>query len=91
MKITAGNLPFDITEEEVHQAFARFGRIASVKLLKDDYGQPTGFGEVVMPDENEAKAAIEGLNGTVLKEREINVREAGKATGKFSMHDIFDI
>lgn len=90
MNITADNLPFDLIEEDLQQAFAPFGRIASVTLARDEYGQATGFGEVVMPDDDEARAAIKGLNSKELKGRRINVYESG-TTGKFSMHDIFDL
>jgi RNA recognition motif-containing protein len=77
MKIYAGNLSYDATEVELRQAFEAFGRVDSATIIKDKYsGRSKGFGFVEMPNEAEARAAIEGLNGKEFKGRTLNVNEA---------------
>ena len=77
MNIYVGNLSFDVTEDDVKEAFASFGQVESVKLIKDKYsGASRGFGFVEMPSQDEAKAAIAGLNGKEIKGRAMNVNEA---------------
>ena len=77
MNIYVGNLSFDITQEELQQAFAAHGEVASASIIEDKYtGRSRGFGFVEMPKSDEARAAIEQLNGTDLKGRTLNVNEA---------------
>jgi len=75
--IYVGNLPREVTEEDLRKAFEEFGEIASVAIIKDRFsGQSRGFGFVEMPTEAEAQAAIESLNGKELKGRELRVDAA---------------
>jgi RNA recognition motif-containing protein len=77
MKIYIGNMSYNTTEETVRQAFEAFGEIASVNLISDrDSGRPKGFGFVEMANDEHAKAAIAGLNGTEIDGRTVNVNEA---------------
>ena len=77
MKIYAGNLSYEVTEEDLRQAFAAFGAVESVALIKDrSTGQSKGFGFVEMPSKEEGQAAITGMNGKELKGRTLNVNEA---------------
>jgi len=77
MNIYVGNLSHDVTEEELRQAFEAFGQVTSVNIIKDRYsGGSRGFGFVEMAMKSEAQAAINGLNGTSLRERTLNVSEA---------------
>lgn len=77
MRIYVGNLPYDVTEEELQQEFQAYGEVASVSIISDKFsGRPKGFGFVEMGSQSEGEAAIEGLNGKVLKERTIVVNEA---------------
>jgi len=77
MKIYVGNLSFSSTENEVRDAFAAFGNVDSVSLINDrDTGRPKGFGFVEMKNDEEAKAAIAGLNGKQLGDRSLKVNEA---------------
>jgi RNA recognition motif-containing protein len=81
VNIYVGNLSFDVSEEDVQAAFEAFGKVESVKLIKDKYsGASRGFGFVEMPSKDEAKAAIAGLNGKELKGRALNVNEARPRT-----------
>ena len=77
MKIYVGNLPYEVTEEDLRQEFAAFGDVMSANIISDRYsGRPKGFGFVEMAAKSEAEAAIAGLNGKTLKERTIVVNEA---------------
>ncbi|KPK89003.1 RNA-binding protein [bacterium SM23_31] len=77
MNIYVGNLSHQVTEEELRQAFESFGKVESATLIKDKFsGESRGFGFVEMPSKTEARSAIDGLNGTELKERTLNVNEA---------------
>ena len=77
MNIYVGNLPREATEEDLRQAFKAFGQVTSVKIITDRYtGDSRGFGFVEMPNHEEAKSAVSGLNGKDLKGRTLKVNEA---------------
>ena len=77
MNIYVGNLPFAASEDEVRQLFASYGQVDSVALIKDKFsGQPRGFGFVEMPNDEEANAAISGLNTKDFKGRALVVNQA---------------
>ena len=79
MNIYIGNLAPDTTEDEVKEAFAPFGDVASVKIIRDGAtGESRGFGFVEMPNEEQAKAAITDMNGKEIKGSAIHV-EQGRA------------
>ncbi len=81
--IYVGNLDFNVTEDELRQAFATYGQVDNVTVLKDrDTGQPRGFGFVEMANDEEAEKAIAGLNGTQLGSRNLNVNEARPKTDR---------
>jgi RNA recognition motif-containing protein len=77
MKIYVGNLPQEITEQELREQFATFGEVASVSIVKDKYsGRPRGFGFVEMASVSQGQAAIAGLNGKALKDQTLTVNAA---------------
>jgi cold-inducible RNA-binding protein len=77
MNIYVGNLDFKVTEDQLRQAFAAYGQVDNVTILKDrDTGQPRGFGFVEMSNNEEAQKAISGMNGAQLGSRALNVNEA---------------
>src|SRR5512144_985315 len=77
MNIYVGNLPFTASEDEVRQAFAAYGTVSSVAIIKDrETGQSRGFAFVEMPNNEEGNAAITNLNGKPLKGRALKVNEA---------------
>lgn len=79
MVIYVGNLPSDVSEEEMRKEFARYGQVASVHIMNDKYigsGQTRVYGYIVMPSHNEGMAALYGLQGKVLKNRMLQVIEA---------------
>ena len=74
MKIYAGNLGYNVSDETLRTAFAQFGTVDSADVIMDRAtGRSKGFGFVEMSDATEAKAAIEGLNGKDLDGRNLNV------------------
>ena len=74
--IHVGNLPFQATEKEIKELFARHGVVRSVKLVTDrDNGRPSGYGFVKM-DAEAAAGAIAALNGTQFGGRSLRVSEA---------------
>ena len=77
MKIYAGNLTYDITEEQLQEEFTTFGEVVSVSIPTDKYtGRPRGFAFVEMSKVAEGQAAVKGLNGKELKGRTLVVNEA---------------
>ncbi len=81
MKIYVGNLSFDVTEDEIAAEFGTYGKVESIAIPADKIsGRPRGFAFVEMGSKAEAEAAIEGLNGKILKERTIVVNESRPRT-----------
>jgi len=76
-KLFVGNVAFATTETQLEDAFAQFGAVMEATLLMDrDTGRPRGFGFVTMGSDEEAQAAIEGLNGKDLDGRNLTVNIA---------------
>ena len=77
MNIFCGSLPFSLTEAELRNLFEAHGEITSVKIITDRAtGRSKGFGFVEMPEDEEANAAIEALNGSDVGGRNIVVNKA---------------
>lgn len=77
MNIYVGNLVFDVSEEDLREAFKEFGEITEVRLIMDKFsGKSKGFGFIEMPSKAEAEKAIEEMNGKEFMGRAINVNEA---------------
>jgi len=77
MNIYVGNLSAKTTEEELREAFESFGDVDSAKIIKDNLtGRSRGFGFVEMPNQDQAQAAIAGLNGKELGGSPLTVNEA---------------
>ena len=76
-KLYVGNLSYDTTEGTLRTLFAEYGEIESVNLITDrDTGRPKGFAFVELSTEQAAQAAISGLNGKSVDDREIKVDKA---------------
>jgi RNA recognition motif-containing protein len=84
MNIFVGNLASDVTDDDLRQAFGAFGQVSSASVIKDrDTGQSRGFGFVEMPSDEEARAAMAGMNEKDLKGKALRVSEArGRAGGR---------
>jgi RNA recognition motif-containing protein len=77
MNIYVGNLDYRVDEKDLEEVFSEYGSVGSAKVIIDKYsGKSKGFGFVEMENEDDAKKAIEELNGTTLENREITVNEA---------------
>jgi len=76
-KLYCGNLGYNVASNDLDQLFATFGTVQSAEVINDrDTGRSKGFGFVEMSTENEALAAISGLNGTEHDGRALTVNEA---------------
>jgi RNA recognition motif-containing protein len=81
MNIYVGNLSYNVTEENLQQAFESFGQVTSARIIKDKYsGQSRGFGFVEMPAQSQAQTAIRSLNGKELLGKQMSVNEARPRT-----------
>lgn len=77
MNIYIGNLSYDCTEGDLRTAFSAHGEVDSARLITDrDSGRSKGFGFIEMPNDDEARAAIDAINGTELMGRTVKVNEA---------------
>jgi len=77
MVIYIGNLNYRITSDDLMEAFSSYDKVESATVITDKFtGRSKGFGFVTMENNNEARQAIEALNGTMLKGRKIVVNEA---------------
>jgi RNA recognition motif-containing protein len=77
MNIYVGNLDFKVSDNELKEIFEEYGTVETVKIIVDKYtGKSKGFGFVTIPDNMEANKAINELNGSTLRDREITVNEA---------------
>lgn len=76
-KLYVGNLPYSFRDEDLQQAFAAYGAVASAKVMMErDTGRSKGFGFVEMGSDTEAQAAIGGMNGQQFGGRGLVVNEA---------------
>ena len=76
-KLYVGNLSYDVGSSDLEALFASFGTVASAQVIQDrESGRSKGFGFVEMSTEEEAQAAIRGLNGQDHNGRPLTVNEA---------------
>lgn len=76
-KLFVGNLEYSVTADDLRDAFSQAGSVVDAVVITDKMsGRSRGFGFVEMASPEEAKAAIEKLNGADIKGRKINVNEA---------------
>ena len=76
-KLFVGNLSFNTTENDLHDAFAAHGTVVEANLMMDRLsGRPRGFGFVTMSSADEAQRAIEALNGKEVDGRALTVNVA---------------
>ena len=82
MKIFVAGLPYDMDDAELEEFFEKFGTVTSVKVAMDrETGKSKGFGFVEMPNDTEAREAIEGLNDISLGKKPLVVKEAEDKQG----------
>jgi RNA recognition motif-containing protein len=81
MNIYVGNLSYEVTEDDLKEAFEVFGEVETVKVLRDyATGRSKGFGFVEMSSNADAQSAIDGLNDKELKGRPLKVNKARPRT-----------
>lgn len=77
MNLYVSNLSYTLTDNELREAFERFGAVTHARIILDrETGRSRGFAFVEMPNDDEARAAINGLNSTELSGRPLKVVEA---------------
>ena len=82
MKLFVAGLPYDLYDDELVEIFEKFGTIASAKVTIDkETGKSRGFGFVDMPNDEEAKEAIEHLNDISLGKKPLVVKQAEERPG----------
>jgi len=83
IKFYVGGLPYSSTDQDLETLFAEYGKVLSSVVIKDrDSGKSKGFGFVEMSDDNEAKAAMQALNGKDFEGRALVVNEARPQEGR---------
>jgi cold-inducible RNA-binding protein len=81
-KLYVGNLNYSTGEARLREAFAPFGNLVSVSIITDRVtGQPRGFGFVEYENADDAKRAVDSLNGQQVDGRTLNVNVARERTG----------
>jgi RNA recognition motif-containing protein len=76
-KLYVGNLSFDVTQDQLQGMFSPYGNVQSAQLISDrETGRSKGFGFVEMSSDQEAAAAIAGMNGQMVDGRSLTVNEA---------------
>ena len=77
MKIYVGNMPYAVTSDELSELFAEHGHVAEANVIMDrETGRSKGFGFVDIPNDGEAKDAINALNSSQMNGRTLRVSEA---------------
>ena len=77
MRLYVGSLSYQTTEQDLADLFGQFGQVVSATVITDrDTGRSKGFGFVEMTNDEEARRAIDQLNGSMLGNRSIIVNEA---------------
>ncbi len=76
-KLYVGNLSYDSTDSDLRELFEEHGAVESAQVIMDrDSGRSKGFGFVEMPNDQEAQAAMNALNGQEVNGRALTVNEA---------------
>ena len=76
-KLYVGNLPYKIDENSLNETFSEFGTVEEAVIITDKFsGRSKGFGFVTMSTEEEAQAAIDGMNEKEIEGRKLVVNEA---------------
>ena len=76
-KLFVGSLSYGVNDDQLQDAFAQFGTVVSAKVIIDrDTGRSKGFGFVEMSTDEEAQAAVKGMDGKELSGRTVAVSEA---------------
>jgi cold-inducible RNA-binding protein len=81
-RLYVGNLPYSVTELDLRDLFAQVGTVTEAKIVTDrETGRPRGFGFVEMSNPEEAKKAIQEIDGRDVGGRPVAVKEAEERRG----------
>ena len=76
-KLYVGNLGYGVTDDQLREMFGAYGAVQTAQVITDrDTGRSKGFGFVEMGTDQEAAAAIDGMNGQMVDGRSLTVNEA---------------
>jgi RNA recognition motif-containing protein len=82
MNIYVGNLSWNLKDQDLTNLFSPFGEVTTAKIVTDKFTQRSkGFGFVEMPDDTQAQAAIDQLNGSEVDGRNLVVNESRPKEG----------
>ncbi len=82
MNLFVAGLPYDLDDAELEEIFEKFGVVKSAKVAMDkETGKSRGFGFVEMPNDDEAREAIDGLNDISLGKKPLVVKQAEDRPG----------
>lgn len=77
MNLYVSNLSFHTDDHALKSLFEKYGAVSSAKVIMDrESGRSRGFGFVEMPSDDEANAAIQGLNNKEVQGRAMQVSVA---------------
>jgi RNA recognition motif-containing protein len=77
MKLYLGNLPFSASDEDIREAFSAYGTIEDLFIPLDrETNRPRGFAFITLADDEQARKAIEEMDGADLQGRNLRVNEA---------------
>lgn len=77
MNIYVGNLAYEVTDEDLNEAFSPHGEVTSARVIRDRFtDRSRGFGFVEMSNDTEAQTAIDEVNGKEIKGRAVTVNQA---------------
>ena len=83
MNMYVSNLSFHTKDDDLRKLFEQFGAVSSAKVINDrDTGRSRGFGFVEMDSDQEANAAIKGLNNKEIEGRLMSVSIAREKTNR---------
>jgi len=77
VNIYVGNLSYQASDDDLREAFEKFGQVSSAQVIKDKFtGRSRGFGFVEMPSNEEGQKAIDEMNNQDIAGRAVRVNEA---------------
>jgi len=77
MKLFVAGIPYDFDDVDLKEMFELYGVVNSAKIVMDrETGKSKGFGFVDMPDDTEARQAIETLDNASIRGKKMAVKEA---------------
>lgn len=87
MSIYVGNLPYEITSEDLMEVFAEYGNVSRVHIPTDrETGRMRGFAFVEMENDNQEESAIDALDGAEWMKRQLRVNKAKPREKRESSH-----